>query len=349
MFRSFRFQCEISSETFFFASIDCYVNVGLFCVSSIYDQPQRRESNSFVGGNSLFGPLFSWSFNFRDVAEEMVSCDECSKKLSNGCDTLDCNVCYNWNINHNNIQYSEKAKDSINNYCTKPFKLCPRLQEEESKRIYNELSDGIIRKGEAEDMLMALCLPAKLKEDIVMSALQKYVKLNEIQDVDEVCPELLDTQLQREEESTGFPVVPIYLRKDYDYDNNTNAPMHLIPLGIIKKLVSEIHAIVRLMGVENQVIEDINETMHFLIEHNISFLNIEPFKNGNPKGWVGDNCLSFAKIMPYVYKNIDEILAKFYDTEDNKIEKWPKKMHKLFKIKENGTYKYSKGNEKKYN
>ena len=65
-------------------------------------------------------------------------------------------------------------------------------------------------------MLMALCLPAKLEEDIVMSALQKYVKLNEIQDVDEVCPELLDAQLQWEEESTGFPAVPVYLRKGCD-------------------------------------------------------------------------------------------------------------------------------------
>ena len=129
------FNTKYRQKPFFFTSINLHVNVSLFCVSSIYDQPQRRESNSFVGGNSLFGPMFSWSFNFRDVSEEMVSCNECSKKLSNGCDTLDCNVCYNWNINHNKIQYSEEAKKLINNYCTKPFKLCPRLQEEESNRI----------------------------------------------------------------------------------------------------------------------------------------------------------------------------------------------------------------------
>ena len=77
--------------------------------------------------------------------------------------------------------------------------------------------------------------------------------------------------------------------------------------------------------------------MSFLIEYNIKFLHIEPLKNGNPKGWVGDNCLSLAKIMLCVYKNADYILAKFYDTEDNKIDKWPKKMHQLSKIKENGT------------
>ena len=112
--------------------------------------------------------------------------------------------------------------------------------------------------------------------------------------------------------------------------------MHLIPLGIIKKLIAEIDTTVRLIGAGKQVMQDINETMSFLIENNIKFLNIEPLKHGNPKGWVGDNCLSFAKVMPHVYKKADDILAKFYDTEDNKIEKWPKKMHKLSKIKENG-------------
>ena len=37
-------------------------------------------------------------------------------------------------------------------------------------------------------MLTALCLPTKVKEEIVMSALQKFVKKNEMKDVDEVCP-----------------------------------------------------------------------------------------------------------------------------------------------------------------
>ena len=143
--------------------------------------------------------------------------------------------------------------------------------------------------------------------------------------MDEVCPELLNSQLQWEEESTGFLEIPIYLRKGYEHENNTSAPMHLMPLGIIKKLVTETCAIVGLMGARKQVMQDINEIMSFLIEHNIKFLNIEPLKDGNPIGWVGDNCLSFAKIMPCVYKNVDDILAKFYDTEDNLIDKWPKK------------------------
>ena len=176
-------------------------------------------------------------------------------------------------------------------------------------------------------MLTALCLPTNVKEEIVMSALHDFVKKNEIQDVDEVCPELLNTQLQWEEEHTGFPEIPIHLRKGYECENNTSAPMHLTPLGIIKKKVTETCTIVRLMGVGKQVMQDINETMSFLIENNIKFLNIEPLKNGKSIGWVGDNCLSFAKIMPYIYKDIDDILAKFYGTEDNTIEKWPKKMH----------------------
>ena len=57
--------------------------------------------------------MFSWSFNFRDVAKEIASCDECSKKLSTGFDTQDCDKCYNWNINHNKMQYSEEAKKKL--------------------------------------------------------------------------------------------------------------------------------------------------------------------------------------------------------------------------------------------
>ena len=158
-----------------------------------------------------------------------------------------------------------------------------------------------------------------------MSVLHQFAKRNETQDVDEVCPELLNTQLQWEEERTGFPDAPVYLRNGYEYENNTSAPIYLVSLGTTKKLVTETCAIVRLMGVGKQVMQDINDTMSFLIEHNIKFLNIEPLKNGTPIGWVGDNCLSFAKIMPCVYKNTDDILAKFYDTDNNTIENRPKK------------------------
>ena len=62
-----------------------------------------------------------------------------------------------------------------------------------------------------------------------------------------------------------------------------------MPLGIIKKLVTETCIIVILMGVGKQVMQDINDTMSFLTEQNIKFLNIEPLKNGNPIGWVADN------------------------------------------------------------
>ena len=107
------FNSKYRLKSFYFKSIDRYVHVSLFCVGSIYDQPQRRECNSFVGGNSLFGAMFSWSFNFRDVAKEIVSCDECSKKLSTGLDTQDCDKCYNWNINHNKTQCSKEAKKKL--------------------------------------------------------------------------------------------------------------------------------------------------------------------------------------------------------------------------------------------
>ena len=111
-----------------------------------------------------------------------------------------------------------------------------------------------------------MCLPTNVKEEIVMSALHQFVKKNEMQDVDEVCPELLNTQLQWEEvEHTGFPEIPIHLRNGYEHENNTSAPTHLVPLGIIKKLVTEICTIVRFMGVGKQVTQDINETMSFLI------------------------------------------------------------------------------------
>ena len=63
------FNSKCRFKPFYFKSIDRYVHASLFCVGYIYDQPQRRECNSFVGGNSLHGAMFSWSFNFRDVVK----------------------------------------------------------------------------------------------------------------------------------------------------------------------------------------------------------------------------------------------------------------------------------------
>ena len=87
-----------------------YVNVFLFHAASKHDQPQRRELNSFAGGNSAFGLMFSWSVNFRDLIKNIVSCNECVDTLSNGVGTHECDRRYNWNINHKNIEHSEETK-----------------------------------------------------------------------------------------------------------------------------------------------------------------------------------------------------------------------------------------------
>ena len=97
--------------------------------------------------------------------------------------------------------------------------------------------------------------------------------------------------------------------------------MLLVPLGIIKRLATEIDTIVRFVGARKIVAHDVNETLSLLIQNNVKFLNIEPLKDGKPTGWVGVGCLSFDKVMPCVRMNADNILAKFYDTEDIQIEK----------------------------
>ena len=82
----------------------------------------------------------------------------------------------------------------------------------------------------------ALCLPDKIKRAIVLLALQKLVTAKKIQDVDRLCPELLDNQLVWDEESVEFPEISACTRKRHEHEDNSNTPMHLVPLGIIKKL-----------------------------------------------------------------------------------------------------------------
>jgi len=60
------------------------------------------------------------------------------------------------------MQHSKEAK-KINDYCARPFKLCPKQQEEESKRVHKEVTEGKLEKVEADEILTALCLPTNVK------------------------------------------------------------------------------------------------------------------------------------------------------------------------------------------
>ena len=68
------------------------------------DQPERREMNYMMNGNSTFGARYLYAANIGSFASSLVSCDECEASMK--CDPVffsnnkACSKCLRWNMMH---------------------------------------------------------------------------------------------------------------------------------------------------------------------------------------------------------------------------------------------------------
>ena len=192
------------------------------------DQIEKRSYTLFAGGNSKYGAMHGQSCNFEDIKDKLISCKKCERKLQKGENNVNCRKCYNWEID--NSKYSKKVVDSIGGYRKKPFQLTMKMQEEESRKIFNLIVEGKLSVSLAKAQLQSLCLPSEAITLIIDSAILKHAKETNTLDMHDLngFHHLID---RSNINGIDFPDFAMCQRKNLTCDKLSGSPMHVLYLG----------------------------------------------------------------------------------------------------------------------
>ena len=288
-----------NKKKFYSTKLRKYISVVLFDVGIMMDQPGKRDYFNFAGGKGDYGAKFGYSCNFKDICNKLPSCEDCMSKLSASIDVDSCSKCLNWNFL--NAEYSEDCLSKNAGMAKRPYKLSIATQKNLSKKVYDKVAEGKLNKQTAAKMIKPLNLNGNAVNLILESAINERDRRNENSN----CP------------SFRYPDFIVNSRENLDFNKATSSPMHLLFLGVTNSAIELLLLLAKEFDIDKVVIESITNNMQQLLVAGIDFGPNVVLKNEKTSGWIASDYLRLAKVMPWVFKDMDYIMKIMFIKNDN--------------------------------
>lgn len=307
-------------------------------VATLGDQPERRSENGLSLGNATYHGRWRVSANTNELMTVLPCCDSCllhlldAKKEGNYTLPLPkCETCLQWDVLTNSPlartippkHYPKMTDPCHPNYriiihneqqYLKPFKieyetLCSAIDLVHDKIINGEWTEDV-----AKAFLQVECINDDLQKVIIDHAINALsLKEAALSDDDKV---LLETARQKDPQRyEKVKPLALWQRALQDLCNYIDVIMHLLFLGIVSYVMTTINSWLKCQGGLSSFQEKNNNNLEGFKSISLQWLNIFPYdKRG---GWISENYLGFARLMPWFYQNISG------DTKNNAVDDAP--------------------------
>ena len=84
-----------NNKVFYYTNLKKFIDIVLHNISFKMDWLGKRNYTNYVGGNSDYGPKFLYSYNFKDMCKQLLSCKNYKLNLSKGIDIGSYSKCLN--------------------------------------------------------------------------------------------------------------------------------------------------------------------------------------------------------------------------------------------------------------
>ena len=129
---------------FYCKKLKRYINLVLFYVGIMIDQPEKILGTIFARENSGYRAKHRQSYDFKDIAKQLPSHKDCRIKFSKGIDVYSCKKYLNQNFME--ARYSPECIKNNRRVLDKIFKLTIEIQKIKSKNIFdNDIAGKLIR------------------------------------------------------------------------------------------------------------------------------------------------------------------------------------------------------------
>ena len=271
------------------------------------DQPGKRNYFNFAGENSDYGAKFGHSCHFKDIANKLPSCEDCMQKLSMSIDVESCSKYLNWNVM--NAECSKECIENNGGMAKRPCKLSLNIQKILSKSMFDKIIEGKVNKQTAMKMLKPLNFSGDATNLIVDAAFSERERLNGDQN---------SPSYQR-------PEFVAQSRDNLDFHKATSCPMHLLFLGVTNSAIGLVLLLANVFDVDKVVLQCVMNNMEQLLAAGIDFGPNAMLRDEKTSGWIASDYLRLSKVMPWVFKDMDNIMKLMFQ-ENEDIDKHTSKM-----------------------
>ena len=313
----------------------------VLCV--VMDQPECRAVNGLLGGGSTSMPRFGYRADLSQFTHQISPCPDCWEKLIavRGYDLWvpePCNRCFNWmagdiydmkynppkNFPASEMTFTGKigAKKIEYDDLTKAVEKCQKM-----------ILDMEWTTATGLAYLSANGIKSSLASKIIQCSANMLAYKTAVENHEVDPSEANRAMLQSVERLRGLEPemyrecqLPPIWRSGLDIDQCPQATMHILFLGIVKKVVLWVQTWSTFRKKYRSLRQSLEDSTKKLEALGISWLKIEPYKGKKLGGWVSENFLGFSRVLPWVYAPLPRLAEDPpYVEPDKDMSKWTKK------------------------
>ena len=313
---------ELSSgenNWFYSRSLKKSVRVHIQMMSSLQDQPERRQANCIMLGSGLYSARWGYAANFVEIAPALVSCQDCFHSLLYGTVMPQhCSNCVNWNLLSDSrlLEFSPPENfplDVLPDESTmlRPKRITYGSLKDAVLRAHTSIVSGVWSVENAQSYLRTEGLNTEAVSDIIECATNVRA-LNALMENRENFPtdyEAMVRDKQRNPSSYEIWDMPAVWQRGTSLFQHVDAIMHLIFLGVFKTSVKRLEDWLKGRNRTDSFHVFARDTLDSVSSLSLSWCRVLPYKSGKFTGWISENFLAFSRLILWFYAPLASIAS----------------------------------------
>jgi hypothetical protein len=283
------------------------VSVYLDLLCSLQDQPERRPSCYLMMGNSRTAPRWGYSLDYKSLSNCIKSRKTCiTYKLDCNVPIDRCSECTNWEITlDSELLHFPLPKGYPNDspYVTNDGKLRPTLLTTSFlKSIVNICYDKLVLEIWTDSQARAfLCVYGINKKlcNIIINHAKECIVRNQLRCNSDFCDQHLNVNVNNLRRENSVPIIPPTWLRNTDVLDHVEAIMHLLFLGIVKSVLTDIHTWMKKKKTFTKFLSVIDNYLSPIERLKLSWCKIVRYGTGSFGGHVSENYLAMARILKW--------------------------------------------------
>ena len=288
--------------------------VSVHLVACTQDQPERRGANGMLGGGSIYHARFGYSVDISQFIDTLPACIDCLNDMEGvkGNDTWvprDCNVCHNWLIKDDlQLEFEPSSKFPTSEVPVggklPSLKLSYKQLLAAKSRAHQMYYSGEWTQEQFHEYLKYYCLSFETREKIRTCAHKCNVLNKAEREQNEVL--LAKIELDKANHPDHYKEwEPIMSWKGLlELDQSHEACMHLLFLGLAKYMILDLNDWAALRGKYKSLCRSLYVSTSAITGFHLSWCKVFPFQGEKLGGWVSENFMGFARILPWAYSSV---------------------------------------------
>jgi hypothetical protein len=298
------------------------VHAEVYCI--LNDQIERRSGCKLLHGNGNLHARWLVRCDCKSLSNKIPSCDVCSASISKEVNdhligqsegknyswrSGVCRDCSAWMYDIANplLQFQPDnnfpQEMRLSNGNINSMQITATYLKQVFSHLFEKVMDGTYTEGNVESLLKFNCISPELSEKIKTIAFNcKYyeeAKKNKEEDIDTFLS-LSDEKQQNPEMYEPFQQVSSWYYFD-DLHRYVDAPMHLLPLGIIKTTLLKINQWLNLKKLNAAFQRKACDVLDEIRKLNLGWCKVLDYSQGTYGGWVSENFLGMSRLLDWFF------------------------------------------------